>query len=157
MVITLILLREDIAKRDDRLSWAYQYFIDNFSTQPWSRTIDFKRKNKKSKEVIKPEFIRISEKQYNSYVPWAQEVLKKRIEFHWGNEYYHYECEIPAYCLVTKIKNSYITTEKLLMGILKVSYHLSVMSYQNCTQYSLKVEVVLINGFKQNLIEEIEL
>jgi hypothetical protein len=69
-------LREDIAKRDDRLSWAYQYFIDNFSTQPWSRTIDFKRKNKKSKEVIKPEFIRISEKQYNSYVPWAQEVLK---------------------------------------------------------------------------------
>jgi hypothetical protein len=37
--------------------------------------------------VIKPEFIRISEKQYNSYVPWAQEVLKKRIEFHWGNEY----------------------------------------------------------------------
>jgi hypothetical protein len=41
------------------------------------------------------------------------------------------------------------------MGILKVSYHLSVMSYQNCTQYSLKVEVVLINGFKQNLIEEI--
>jgi hypothetical protein len=31
MVITLILLREDIAKRDDRLSWAYQYFIDNFS------------------------------------------------------------------------------------------------------------------------------
>jgi hypothetical protein len=26
--------------------------------------------------VIKPEFIRISEKQYNSYVPWAQEVLK---------------------------------------------------------------------------------
>jgi hypothetical protein len=76
MVITLILLREDIAKRDDRLSWAYQYFIDNFSTQPWSRTIDFKRKNKKSKEVIKPEFIRISEKQYNSYVPWAQEYLK---------------------------------------------------------------------------------
>jgi hypothetical protein len=39
-------------------------------------TIDFKRKNKKSKEVIKPEFIRISEKQYNSYVPWAQEYLK---------------------------------------------------------------------------------
>jgi hypothetical protein len=79
MVITLILLLEKILKRDDRLSWAYQYFIDNFSTQPWSRTIDFK--NKKSKEVIKPEFIRISEKQYNSYVPWAQEVLKNVLNF----------------------------------------------------------------------------
>jgi hypothetical protein len=55
---------------------------------------------------------------------------------------------------VTKIKNSYITTEKIIDGNLE-SYHLSVMSYQNCTQYSLKVEVVLINGFKQNLIEEI--
>jgi hypothetical protein len=68
--------------------------------------------------VIKPEFIRISEKQYNSYVPWAQEVLKKT----WislGNEYYHYECEIPAYCLVTKIKNSYITTEKIIDGNLE--------------------------------------
>jgi hypothetical protein len=39
--------------------------------------------------------------------------------------------------------------------LISESYHLSVMSYQNCTQYSLKVEVVLINGFKQNLIEEI--
>jgi Uri superfamily endonuclease len=49
MVITLILLREDCKKEMiDYLT--YQYFIDNFSTQPWSRTIDFKRKNKKSKE-----------------------------------------------------------------------------------------------------------
>jgi hypothetical protein len=44
--------------------------------------------------------------------------LKKRIEFHWGNEYYHMN-EIPAYCLVTKIKNSYITTEKIIDGNLE--------------------------------------
>jgi hypothetical protein len=49
MVITLILLLEKILqKRDDRLSWAYQYFIDNFSTH-WSRTIDFKGKIRKVK------------------------------------------------------------------------------------------------------------
>jgi hypothetical protein len=30
MVNAYFTLREDIAKRDDRLSWAYQYFIDNF-------------------------------------------------------------------------------------------------------------------------------
>jgi hypothetical protein len=49
MVITLILLLERYCKKDDRLSWAYQYFIDNFSTQPWSRTIDFKGKIRKVK------------------------------------------------------------------------------------------------------------
>jgi hypothetical protein len=57
---------------------------------------------------------------------------------------------------VTKIKNSYITTEKIIDGNLESE--LSFISDElNCTQYSLKVEVVLINGFKQNLIEEIEL
>jgi hypothetical protein len=53
--------------------------------------------------VIKPEFIRISEKQYNSYVPWAQEVLKKRMNFI-GVMNITITNEIPAYCLVTKIK-----------------------------------------------------
>jgi hypothetical protein len=87
----------------------------------------------------------------------GSEALLKTYWISLGNEYYYYECEIPTYCLrvTAKIKNSYITTEKSVDGNLESEVMFISDELWNCTQYSLKVEVVLINGFKQNLIEEI--
>jgi hypothetical protein len=114
-------LREDIIKRDDKITHLYQHFINEYASEPWSRTKDFKKKfrkkfRKKGYEIIKPEFRILTEKEYDSYYPWAQEYIQKRSEFHWGVEYHYYVCVIPNYCLVTNIKNSYITKEKIIDG-----------------------------------------
>lgn len=113
-------LREDVAKREDRVAWLYQYFIDNFAVETWSRTKEFYIKNKKGKVCDKrPYFRRVTQKEYDGFLPWVQEYLHKRTEFLWGQEYSYYVPYIPQHYLVTKIKNSYITHRKVVDGELE--------------------------------------
>jgi len=113
-------LREDVAKREDSVSWLYQYFIDNFASEPWSRTREFYKKNKKGKiDDNRPKFRRLTQKEYDGFLPWVQEHLHRRIEFNWGQEYIYYVPYVPQHYLVMKIKKSYITHRKVIDGELE--------------------------------------
>ncbi len=108
-------LREDVAKREDRVAWLYQYFIDNFASEPWSRLPVFYTKNKKGKITDnRPYFRRLTQKEYDDFLPWVKEHLHKRTIYNWGNEYVYYVPYVPDYYLVMKIKNSYITHRKVI-------------------------------------------
>lgn len=113
-------LREDVARREDKVAWLYQYFIDNFAVETWSRTKEFYTKNKKG--IIsdkRPYFKRITKKEYDEFYPWVQEHLYKKTEFVWGQEYSYYVPYVPEHYLVTEIKNSYITHRKVVDGELE--------------------------------------
>jgi hypothetical protein len=113
-------LREDVAKREDRVAGLYQYFIDNFASEPWSRLPVFYTKNKKGKITDnRPKLRRLTQKEFDGFLPWVQEHLHKRTEYNWGNEYTYYVPYIPDYYLVMKIKNSYITHRKVVDGELE--------------------------------------
>ena len=113
-------LREDVAKREDRVAWLYQYFIDNFASEPWSRLPEFYTKNKRGKvNDNRPKFRRLTQKEYDGFLPWVQEHLHKRTEYNWSNEYVYYVPYVPDYYLVMKIKNSYITHRKVVDGELE--------------------------------------
>ncbi len=139
-------LREDVAKREDRVAGLYQYFIDNFAIETWSRTKEFYIKNKKGKVWDKRPYLRrVTQKEYDGYLPWVQEHLHKRTEFVWGQEYSYYVPYIPQHYLVTKIKNSYITHRKVVDGELErelrfvrdqLFYLRTIMSPYNETGYS---------------------
>jgi hypothetical protein len=113
-------LREDVAKREDRVAGLYQYFIDNFASVPWSRLPEFYTKNKRGKiHDNRPKLRRLTQKEYDGYLPWIQEHFHKRTKYNWGNEYIYYVPYIPDYYLVMKIKNSYITHRKVIDGDLE--------------------------------------
>lgn len=112
-------LREDVERRDDKVSWLYQFFIDKFSSETWSRTKVFYYKRKGKFHDNRPKFRRLTQKEYDSYLPWVQEHLQLRTEFNWGVEYTYYVPKIPEYYLVMKIKNSYITHRKVIDGELE--------------------------------------
>lgn len=113
-------LREDVARREDKVAWLYQYFIDNFAVETWSRTKEFYIKNKKGKVWDKRPYLRrLTQKEYDGFLPWVQEHLHKKTEFVWGQEYSYYVPYIPEHYLVTEIKNSYITHRKVVDGELE--------------------------------------
>ena len=113
-------LREDVAKREDRVAGLYQYFIDNFASEPWSRLPVFYTKSKRGKiNDNRPKLRRLTQKEYDGFLPWVQEYLHKRTEYNWGNEYVYYVPYVPEYYLVMKIKNSYITHRKVVDGELE--------------------------------------
>jgi hypothetical protein len=113
-------LREDVAKREDKVAGLYQYFIDNFAPETWSRLPSFYTRNKKGKvNDNRPKLRRLTQKEYDGFMPWVQEHLHKRTEYNWGNEYVYYVPYVPEYYLVMKIKNSYITHRKVVDGELE--------------------------------------
>lgn len=116
-------LREDVAKRTDKVGLAYQYIVKHFSTECWGRTLDFWEKKKKQswydyEYYYKPKIRKITEREFEALPPNIAKYFynyKVDNKMYWGTQ----ECKIfshviPEHYLVIKIKKSYLTHQKIV-------------------------------------------
>ena len=118
-------LREDVQRRIDKEGLAYQYIIKNFMVETWSKTQDFVNKHKGKRYHYyeynyenKPHIRKITEREYETLHPSIQKCFYNyRIDnkHYWGGaEQRIYSHLIPDHYLIMKIKNSYITHQKVI-------------------------------------------
>lgn len=114
-----LVLREDIARRDD--AWVFQYIIDNFATQPWSIDGVFYRKHRRWYNDNRPKIRSISESGYLQLPPQVAKYFYhdyKEDKASWnGVVYKYYSCTtVPEHFFVMKVVKSYITHKKIIDG-----------------------------------------
>lgn len=106
-------LRDDIKNRED--AWVFYECLRLTAKDVWCRDKSFKRKIKKGKyEYIAPGFGYIYEKTYESLHPAVKKHFR---ELTYGSRDWHplykkYECSVPNYYFVEKIKPRWVTHYK---------------------------------------------
>ncbi len=109
-------LRDDILRRDDAA--AYQEALDVCKGKIWSRTIEFKYKDRKTKKWVQrnPELKSIHKDKYEKLSPTAQkffieDTFATRKKWKYGYNDKIYRCTL-SYELVVKITKAFITHRK---------------------------------------------
>lgn len=106
-------LRDDIKNRDD--AWVFYECIKLVAKTVWWKDKSFKSKIRKGKfEYIQPGFGSISDKTYDNLHPAVKKYFSeiKIWDKNWRPLYKSYECSVPSYYFVTKIKPRWITRYK---------------------------------------------
>lgn len=116
-----LILREDIARRQD--AEIFQYLLDNYAYETWSRDTIFYKKTKNGYIDNRPSFKEISEADYLKLDPRYKKYfvhITKRDTPSWdGTIRKFYKCYLEPHYLVMKIKKSYITHRKVIDGELE--------------------------------------
>ena len=118
-------LREDVQRRIDKEGLAYQYILKHFMVETWSKTPEFVTKHKGKRYHYyehnyenKPHIRKITEREYEKLHPSVQKYFYNyRIDnkYFWGGaEQRIYSHIIPDHYLIMKVKNSYLTHQKVL-------------------------------------------
>ncbi len=109
-------LRDDISRRED--AWEFQYIIDNFTTNVFSKTKDFNpRRSKKyrRKNILSvkslPGFKDIKKNVYESLSPKLQKHFVYYKNDRWSGDLYM--CILPQFYFVNVIEKNYVTKVKL--------------------------------------------
>jgi hypothetical protein len=110
-------LREDVARRTDKVGNAIRFIVEKFAVETWSTTKQLYYKRGRYVVDNRPYIRKISEEEYER----LHESVAKYFYAYTSDNIYHwsgfvrkkYTCILPSHFLVTKIKKSYITHRKV--------------------------------------------
>lgn len=110
-------LREDVARRTDKVGDALRFIVEKFAVETWSKSKQLYYKRRRYIVDNRPYIKKISEEVYEklheSVAKYFYAFTSDNI-YHWsGAVRKQYTCIVPTHFLVIKIKKSYITHRKI--------------------------------------------